>query len=418
MLLFASMTLYAEDRQGLLDGLSAINDSSWFKETGLYLNAWADMGIVYNANDPEDRYNGPVVFADRAGEFNLNQLVVQLSRDIDTRGGAWDIGGRVTFMYGSDARFNTINPYGKGHWDNDLLGDSSRFYKIAIPNAYLDIFSPIGNGLTARIGRFYTIMGYETGLSPDNFFFTHPYTFQYGEPFTHMGLTLTYPFTDQFSVVAGAVTGGHNPVHDVLDGNGGWDGFDHHMEFWIFLGGIFCNSKDEATQLALTVITGDVNSDSDLAEFRLNNGFDKRDNRTFYSFVFQHDFTERWHYVLQHDHGIEQQHPLNDFRTAHWYGVQTQTRYDLSETLGIGLRAEWFRDADGVRVGQMCPGCAELASGIASYYTVSAGLNWKPVSWIVFRPEIRYDWSDGLDAYDNRNKDHQLLLGADIVVSF
>jgi hypothetical protein len=417
-IVFASETIYAEDRQGLLDGLSLINESSWFKGSGLYLNAWADMGIVYNANDPEDNYNGPVVFADRADEFNLNQLVVQLSRDIDTKGSGWDIGGRFTFMYGSDARFNTINPYGKGHWDNDLISDDTRFYKIAMPNAYLDIFAPVGNGLTARIGRFYTIMGYETGLSPDNFFYTHPYTFQYGEPFTHLGMTLTYPFSDQFSVVAGAVTGGHTSLNGLLDGNGGWDGFDENLNIWNFLGGIFWNSKDQATRLSMSVITGDVNSDSALKDFRLQNGFEKRDNRTFYSFVLQHDFTERWHYVLQHDHGIEQQHPLNNFRTAQWYGVQTQTRYDLTDTLGMGLRAEWFRDDDGVRVGQMCPGCAKLASGPASYYTVSVGLNWKPVKWVAVRPEIRYDWSDGIDNYDAGNKDQQLLFGADIVVSF
>jgi len=417
-LLFVAAPLAAEERAGLLDGLSFINDSSLMKSAGLRVNGWADAGIVYNADAPADNYNGPVVFADRANEFNLHQLGLQVFKDVDTGGGKWDVGGKITAMYGSDARFNTINPYGGGHWDNRLVGSDERFYKLAIPNAYLDIFTPLGKGLTTRVGRFYTIMGYETGLSPDNFFYTHPYTFQYGEPFTHFGMTTTYPLFDNLTVTLGAVTGGHTKLNGVLDGNGAWDGFDKNMENWNFLGGATWTSDDLATSLTGTVITGDVNSDNNLDEFKRQTGINKKDNRTFYSLVLQHNFAERWHYVLQHDHGIEQQHPLNNFKDAQWYGVQSQLKYDLSDTLGLGLRGEWFRDDDGVRVGQMCPGCAVLATGPANYYAVTVGMNWKPTKWLAFRPEVRYDWSEGVDAYDERNKDHQLILGADAVVSF
>jgi hypothetical protein len=417
-LLLSIAPLAAEERAGLLNGLSIINDSSWMKTAGLKVNGWAEAGIIYNAEAPGDNYNGPVVFADRANEFNLHQLGMQLFRDVDIHNSQWDIGGKLTVMYGSDARFNTINPYGDGHWDNRLVGDSERFYKVAIPNAYLDIFTPLGKGLTTRVGRFYTIMGYETGLSPDNFFYTHPYTFQYGEPFTHFGMTTTYPVLNNLSVTLGAVTGGHTRLNGVLDGNGAWDGFDSNMENWNFLGGATWTTDDLATSLTATVITGDVNSDNNLNAFKRQTGINKKDNRTFYSLVLQHNFSERWHYVLQHDHGIEQQHPLNNFQDAEWYGVHSQLKYDLSETMGLGLRGEWFRDDDGVRVGQMCPGCAVLATGPANYYAVTVGLNWKPVKWMMFRPEVRYDWSEGVDAYDERNKDHQLLFGANAVVTF
>ncbi len=417
-LMLSAAARAAADNPGLLGGFDLINDAPPMKFLGLKVRGWADAGFVYNAEDPADRYNGPVVFADRANEFNLDQLGIELAREVATAGDAWDIGGKFTFMYGSDARFNTINPFGEGHWDNDLIGDSTRFYKIALPNAYLDIFTPIGHGLTTRVGHFYTIMGYETGLSPDNFFYTHPYTFQYGEPFTHTGLTVTYPFLNTLSVTLGAVTGGHTRLNGPLDGNGGWDGFDQNLENWDFLGGIFWNTEDHATSAALSVITGNVNTDNDLRDFRRLTGRSKNDNRTFYSLVIKHDITERWHYVFQHDHGFEQQHPLNRFRDVQWYGIHQQTVYDLTDTVGVGLRAEWFRDADGVRVGQVCPGCAVLASGRASYYAATAGLNWKPAEWLRLRPEVRYDWSDGVDAYDARDKDHQLLIAVDAVVLF
>lgn len=408
----------ADERPGLFNGLSYINDLSWLKDAGLKVNGWANSGIIYNAEDPGDNFNGPVAFADRANEFHLHQLVLQLFRDVNTEGNQWDIGGKFTFMFGTDARSNTINPYGKEHWDNNLAGDFSRFYKIAIPNAYLDIFAPIGNGLTTRIGRFYTLLGYETGLSPENFFYTHPYTFQYGEPFTHLGMTTTYPVAKNFSVTLGAVTGGGTLANGILDGNGAWDGFDMNMENWNFLGGFSWTSDDSATSLAGSIITGDVNSDNNLEAFYSETGIDKNDNRTFYSLVFQHNVNERWHFVLQHDLGIEQQHPLNDFQDAEWYAVHSQLKYDLSDTIGVGIRGEWFRDDDGVRVGQLCPGCAILPTGSANYYMFTVGMNWKPTQWLTFRPEIRYDWSEGIKAYDDGNKDHQLIFGADATVLF
>ncbi|WP_133717501.1 porin [Methylocaldum gracile] len=408
----------AEETSGLLGGLKVINESAWMKSLGLTLTGWIDAGITYNANDPADNYNGPVIFNDRAGEFQLNQLVVDLSRTVNVEGGDWDVGGKVTFMFGTDARTNTINAYGDGHWDNDLIGDDTRFYKIALPNAYIDVFAPFGNGITARLGRFYTIMGYETGLSPDNFFYSHPYTFQYGEPFTHTGAMFTYPVVSNLLVTLGAVTGGHNQFGGSLDGNAGWDGFDKNMENWNFLGGVFWNTDDKATSVGLSIITGDVNADNDLDDFRRETGIDKKDNRTFYSFIFKQNFTNHVHYVFQHDHGIEQQHPLNNFKDAQWYGIQQQLIYDVTDTVGVGLRGEWFRDDDGVRVAQMCPGCAVLASGPASYYGVTLGLNWKPLDWVAVRPEVRYDWADGIDNYDARKKSDQLLFAIDAVIKF
>jgi len=59
-----------------------------------------------------------------------------------------------------------------------------------------------------------------------------------------------------------------------------------------------------------------------------------------------------------------------------------------------------------------------LATGPAKYYMVTVGMNWKPAKWPMFRPEVRYDWPEGVDAYDERNKDHQLIFGADAVVTF
>jgi len=75
----------------------------------------------------------------------------------------------------------------------------------------------------------------------------------------------------------------------------------------------------------------------------------------------------------------------------------------------LGVRGEWFRDQNGFR----------YSAGEASYYEVTAGLNWKPKSWLMIRPEVRYDWSQAQIApFDGGQRTNQFLLGIDGVIQF
>ena len=56
-------------------------------------------------------------------------------------------------------------------------------------------------------GHFYTIIGYETVPAVANFFVTHSYTMQYGEPFTHTGMLASRNINDHWSWSAGLVAG-------------------------------------------------------------------------------------------------------------------------------------------------------------------------------------------------------------------
>jgi hypothetical protein len=56
-----------------------------------------------------------------------------------------------------------------------------------MPQAYVETNLPIGKGLSVKVGHFYTLLGYEVVTAPDNFFYSHSYSMQYGEPFTHWG---------------------------------------------------------------------------------------------------------------------------------------------------------------------------------------------------------------------------------------
>jgi hypothetical protein len=352
-------------------------------------------------------------------------------------------------MFGSDSIFTqaygnpTFNPHTgnaqpRGNWDLNLTGD--RFYGLAIPNAYGEFNLPMGNGLDVKVGHFYTPLGYEVVTSPDNFFVTKPYTMQYGEPFTHTGAYGTYAFNGNWTALAGAVTG---------SSTGGWDGnFNRNMSTWSFLGGGTWTSDSAATSLNLTATAG-PQSDNNSSFWGI------------YSLVGKHNITDKLHLILQHDHGFANNVLTGNgiianggvmgsgaLQNAEWYGVNSYLLYDVTDKLGAGIRAEWFRDNNGFRVNGpgRCGAAANVYGGSptgagynyacnataygnyqlptaggfsqgSGYYELTAGLTYKPVKWLNLRPNVRFDYAN-VPAFAGGYQHTQVLFTADAVVTF
>ncbi len=384
-LLTAGVNAQAE---GVIEALTGanINNAQALKDWGIEIGGWADAGITYASHSNPSGGNGAVPFGtDRVNEFQLNQAYLFLEKAVATSGSNWDIGGRVDFLFGSDAPSTQA-----GGWDNQILGSSGNKsfnqYDVAFPQAYAEIYAPIGNGITAKVGRFYTIIGYEVVTSPDNFFYSHAYTMNYGEPFTHTGALLSYQVNDNWSISGGAVNGWDNFRNNAGGGN------------WSFLGGANWTSDDENTSLAVSLISGD----------EVVNWGAPSTNRTMYSVVLSHDFNDKLHYVFQHDFGTQKS--LNaPGKDADWYGVNQYLSYDLNEQLAAGLRAEWFSDRG-----------ARINSFGSNYYAISAGINYAPTEWLKFRPEVRYDWADsnGAGKAFGGTKNDQVQVAMDMIVTF
>ena len=371
--------------KGAIESLTGFNINQT-NDLGINVGGWVSAGVAGNIDSPTDNYNGPVTFGDRANEFHMNELYGYIERNVDSDAKKWDVGFRADILYGTDARFTT-----QANFDNKLVTDSaSRFYKLAFPQAYATIFAPIGNGLTTKIGHFYTIIGNEVVTAPDNFFYSHAYTMQYGEPFTHTGILSSYPVNSNISVTGGVVTG--------------WDSF--FQEPPNFLGGTTYTTDDEKTSLAFSLITGDVGDDKSTPTH----------NRTMYSIVLSHDITDTLHYKLQHDMGLEEKYPGTD--SAKWYGINQYLTYDVNDQLGAGVRLEWFRDEDGVRVGGIGNGNSLPFGQPNHYLAATVGLNYSPMSWLTLRPEVRYDHSTENNAYNDVLSNDQLLISADAIVRF
>lgn len=423
----------------LLEAMGDPNETDFMKNAGLKVGGWLNAGVTYNANSPSNNFNGPVTFGDRSAEPQINQLNLYLQRAVATEGDDWDIGGRFDLMFGTDSIFtqaygvpafdvNTGRPLNRGTWDLNFLGrNDNRFYDFALPQAYAEFYVPVGNGLNVKAGHFYTPIGYETVPAPDNFFYTHAYTMQYGEPFTHTGVMGNYAVDDNWAVMGGVTTG---------SATGGWDGgWDKHLGNWSGLMGATWTSTDKNTSFNASGTYGGTSEQSS-------------QDWALYSLVLKHNITDKFHMVLQHDHGfagnvvtstsaIAQGRPGD----AEWYGINTHWTYDVLDNLAAGVRAEWFRDQNGFRV--CSPGRVAAATDGAnnsyatggantsgctpgSYYAVTAGVNWKPAKWINIRPNVRYDWVDAttfagtgstLGPFGDGNDD-QFLFSTDFNINF
>jgi len=372
--LAASGVAAASDHAGALEALTGvdINGSKLTKDLGIDFGGWVSAGFAWNTNDPVDGTNGPVTFANRDLQFQMSQLNLFISEEA-TAGDNYDLGFRADVMFGTDPQQGAQAT----GLDTKLLDGTFNRYDIAIPQVYAELYAPIGNGVTIKAGHFYTIIGNETVTSPDNFFYTHAYTMQYGEPFTHTGFLAETALTDSINFRAGAVNG--------------WDNFNSvNDDAWSYIGGADWTSADGATSLTLASVVGNVVNDDSTASV----------HRWVYSVVATHDFSDSLHLLIQHDQGEDED---SGVVTNNWYGINSYLTYDVSETIGVAVRGEWFQD--GNRIG----------NGQGDYYGITGGVNYHVNNWLKIRPEVRYDWSSN-DVYDGI--DDQVLVSIDTVINF
>lgn len=130
---------------------------NFVKDSRLELGGWVHGGATLHPSQ-SGGFNGPVIFADQATRFQLNQFNLFLRRSVISEGKTWNFGGRFDFMFGTDATFtqafgvptfdvNSGEALKRSNWDLDLCCNSSRTYGIALPQAYLQAHAPVGNEL-------------------------------------------------------------------------------------------------------------------------------------------------------------------------------------------------------------------------------------------------------------------------------
>lgn len=333
---------------------------------GWTAGGWLQMGYHTNSNG---------LFNNRPDELQLQQAWLYAEKGIDTRCG-FDIGGRVDVLYGTDAQNTQAFGTDPTGWDNDWDNGGPNGYGFAMPQAYVEA----GYGdFSVKAGHFYTIIGYEVVTAPDNFFYSHAYTFNNSEPFTHTGLLGTYNMSDDVTLYGGYTMG--------------WDsGFDDNGD--TFIGGI---SADVSCDLTLTYATniGRFN------EARFNGA----EQGYMHSFVADYSVTDRLNYVFQSDLLDTEDEAGANVRDT--FGINQYLTYQHSDCVGIGGRFEWWNAQNGAAIND------------ADVYALTLGVNYRPHANVIVRPEVRWDWDDSQIAnLDDVGRTDMTTFGIDTILTF
>lgn len=360
----------------------------------LRVRGWLDGGMIYNSSNPGSRFNGPYNAVDRNQEPMFNQAYLIIERTLPCAG-EFGVGGRIDLLYGEDFILGESNGLEKGPGGNPRW--NPQYYGVAIPQAY----GEFGNErISAKVGHFYSIVGYECLQSTSNFFYTHSYSYQFGGPFTHWGALGTWKINDNLQVQSG-LTNGWNTL----------DGSEDHVSF---IGGIKYTPTCKNWWTSYAITTGqEFTNPAGLAGVA-----NVYANRTRYSLLLGLDPTDRLEYVFHHFLGVQENGAVGG-GPAMWYGIDQYLYFKLADRLRAGARFEWFRDEEGTRVGLNRPSNPNKPPFPGSFYSATLGLNWSPLCNLMIRPEARWDWFDGQGRpYNDGRRDSQFLLGLDVILLF
>jgi hypothetical protein len=385
----------ASDNVELGEPFKLADHTCHLKKKNIQVAGWIAQSYTWNPYNPSDRFNGPVTWTDRANEYQLNEAYIYAKKDTNTGGSGWDLGFRADAFYGTSYRWDT-----EAGLESKI--NTGKFYGLAIPQFYGEVAY---NDLKVKVGHFISPVGYYTVGTYNNFFNTIPYTYQYGEPFTHTGVLANYQATERVNVGAGVIHG--------------WDNFDNTFNRHAgYLGTLTVNGNNNDSLALVQVYSMEPNQSGTFSP------------RYFQTLVYSRPLNEKWTYIAQSDLGI-QSNALASGKTAYWYGYNNYLYWKKNAVWSWGLNSEWFRDEEGFRVGNAVPSPGSprargyALSGFAgNFYAITFGPRWTPLPNLVIRPNFRADFyqgphnAAGLKPFDGGTKNFQQILGTDAIVTF
>ena len=359
----------------LASAMDRIGIGKPLNDAGFKVGGWAEGSYTYNVDSPDSGVNVGRVFDFEHDLPLINQIVVYGERTVDASKAQWDIGGRVEFMWGSDARL--IHSNGLFDWYDPIPDGPQQQFDLT--QAYLTIATPI-KGLSFTAGKFVTLIGQETINPTTNLFYSHSYLFGFAIPFTHTGVLATYMVDDKLSITGGVTLGWEQ---------GTFDDNNHSVDI---LGQVKYALNDKLS-LLFNFSVGPQNA------------ADSRNYRYLLNPIVAYTFSDQLTLAADFVYGFDE---LDD---AQWYGVAGYASYTVNDSLKANGRVEYFNDQDGSR-------------GLGTYVLeATVGVQYKPFpkdpigQGLSFRPEARIDYADE-GIFNDGGDNVQVTVGADLIYAF
>lgn len=333
---------------------------------GINIGGWTSVGYHSATNN--------FSFNNYDGRVQLQQQWFFAEKIADGSEGL-GFGGRIDYLYGTDAPDTQAFGIPNNHWDNTW--DNGFAYGHAMPQLYGEV--AMGD-LSAKVGKFFTIVGNEVVQATGNFFYSRQFTFYNAEPFTHTGALTTYNLDADTQLYNGYVMG--------------WDsGFEDNGDAYI--GGAKKKLDDTFTLLYTTVLGRFGDGNRAVGE---RGGIQ--------NVILTAALTEKLTYISQTD---------IMYTTNNTGGVQRNTFgninylvYKVNDCVSLGQRFEWFNFGGA--------GFANRQND--DLYNFTTGINYKASANLMFRPEVRWVWDRNQFGFNENNRSSQAAFGGDMLFTF
>ena len=368
------------------------NGEAW-QNSKIQFYGWVDAGANLSSSNKGHFANAPAAYDIVPNRVELDQAVLYIERVPDTvQTDHFDWGFRFTPIYGMDYRYTTSN----GVLSNQLL-NKNRTNGFDPVMAYLDLYFPhVAQGMNVRIGRYVSLPDIEAQLAPNNYTYSHSLTYIY-DCYTQQGVVATTKLSNHWMLQTGLSSGCDSSV---------WTK-DARLTGTVCLSYSWRTSKDEIYTCA-----NSINSN----KYGYN-------NLAAYYVTWYHKINKNWHFDTESWYQYEKDVPsifgsvpTETGANGAWCAPGEQTcfapewsilnyverQFGKKDTLSI--RNEFFDDMKGQR------------TGFKTKYTEHT-ISWNHWigSSIVFRPEIRFERSYLLPAYDDGTKKNQVILSGDMI---
>ncbi|MFZ4619273.1 MAG: porin [Bacteroidota bacterium] len=223
-----------------------------------------------------------------------------------------------------------------------------------VQQAYATAVIPVGSGLTVDVGQFVTHMGYEVIESKDNWNYSRSILFGWAIPFYHTGARFSYPVLSNLTATLHVLNGWNL----VTDNNN-----------YKTLGLTLNYALAPSTSIILNALSGTEATAPIYGK------------RNVYDLIITHQLTEALALALNADYGEERLAA----GLATWKGGAVYAKYAFDEKSAAALRFEMYNDASNA---------SPTGSGGGKLSEITATYEYKPVSDLILRGEIRSDMSD------------------------
>jgi Putative beta-barrel porin-2, OmpL-like. bbp2 len=181
--------------------MQAINEN----KTRFKIYGWVDIGYNASTSNKGKYANNETAYDVIPNSIQLDQAVLYFERLPDTvQTDHVDWGFRFANLYGLDYRYTTA----KGIFSQQLLsGPSGQTYGYDPVMYYFDLYIPtVAQGMIVRVGRYISLPDIEAQLAPNNYTYSHSITYTY-DCYTQNGINTTVKLNDHWIAQAG-VSGG------------------------------------------------------------------------------------------------------------------------------------------------------------------------------------------------------------------